>query len=212
MKKAPGGFAAGYQGPRGLLIICHFFFKKTLPEKNKDWEVSMKLIPANDFEAVKAAYLDVISHTPRLKEYARWIYGMHPSDEELRSHIAAGEMYVLTDGTEIAGMAAIVLRQGPDYRAVSWAEPLADDQVATLHLLAVCPLYQKRGLGGTILEEAAEVAKRMGKRALRLDTLRSNTPAQRMYEKAGFSYRGKQRLYAENTGWADFLYYEKTLD
>ena len=172
----------------------------------------MKLIPANDFEAVKAAYLDVIAHSPRLKEYARWIYGMHPSDEELRSHIAAGEMYVLMDGTEIAGTAVIVPRQEPDYRAVSWAEPLADDQVATLHLLAVCPKYQHRGLGGTILEEAAEVAKRKGKKALRLDTLHCNTPAQRMYEKAGFSYRGKQHLYLENTGWADFLYYEKTLD
>ncbi|MBR5705795.1 MAG: hypothetical protein IKX21_07500, partial [Deltaproteobacteria bacterium] len=32
------------------------------------------------------------------------------------------------------------------------------------------------------------------------------------FEKAGFSFRGKQHLYAENTGWADFLYYEKTLD
>ena len=172
----------------------------------------MKLIPTTDFEAVKAAYLDVIEHSPGLKQYARWIYGMHPSDEELRSHIDAGEMFVLTDGKEIAGMAVIVPRQNQDYEAVSWVEKLANDQVATLHLLAVCPKYQHRGLGGTILEEAAEVAKKSGKKALRLDTLLCNTPAQRMYEKAGFSYRGTQHLYAENTGWADFLYYEKTLD
>jgi hypothetical protein len=32
-----------------------------------------------------------------------------------------------------------------------------------------------------------------------------------MYEKAGFTYRGEQRLYAENTGMTDFLYYEKKL-
>ena len=172
----------------------------------------MNLIPATDFEAVKAAYLDVIEHSPGQKQYARWIYGMHPSDEQLRACIAAGEMYVLTDGKEIAGMTVLVMRQEPDYEAVSWGEHLANDQVATLHLLAVCPKYQHRGLGGTILEEAEAVAKRNGKKALRLDTLLSNTPAQRMYEKAGFSLRGTRHLYLENTGWADFLYYEKTLD
>ena len=36
-----------------------------------------------------------------------------------------------------------------------------------------------------------------------------NKKEQRMYEKAGFLYRGEQRLYAENTGVTDFLYYEK---
>ena len=29
------------------------------------------------------------------------------------------------------------------------------------------------------------------------------------YDEAGFVYRGEQRLYAENTGMTDFLYYEK---
>ena len=35
-----------------------------------------------------------------------------------------------------------------------------------------------------------------------------NIHARRMYEKLGFEYRGKQNLYAKNTGWTDFLYYE----
>ena len=48
-----------------------------------------------------------------------------------------------------------------------------------------------------------------GKKALRLDALKSNLPAQKMYEKAGFTYRGEQRLFTENTGMTDFLYYEK---
>ena len=50
------------------------------------------------------------------------------------------------------------------------------------------------------------------KYAIRLDTLASNIPAQHMYEKLGFEYRGKQNLYAENTGWTDFLYYELPLE
>jgi ribosomal protein S18 acetylase RimI-like enzyme len=90
-----------------------------------------------------------------------------------------------------------------------WRDELPNDQVATVHLLAVTPSYQGRSLGIRILEEAMEIAIRNGKKALRLDTLKTNLPAQRMYEKADFSYRGVQRLYAENTGMTDFLYYER---
>ena len=83
------------------------------------------------------------------------------------------------------------------------------DEVATVHLLAVCPDHRGKSLGVRILEEAMEIALRNGKKALRLEVLKSNLPAQRMYDRAGFVFRGEQRLYAENTGMMDFLYYEK---
>lgn len=43
------------------------------------------------------------------------------------------------------------------------------------------------------------------------DTLASNIPAQKLYEKLGFTYSGKQHWYAENTGWTDFYLYELDL-
>ena len=171
----------------------------------------MKLVQAHDLQTVKRHYINVIENTPEIGKHARWVYGRHPTDEDLRSYIENGEMYLLMDQDTVAGMVVIVMRQGPDYEAVSWAEKLENDQVATLHLLAVCPEYQGRALGNTILELAGELATRHGKKALRLDVLESNLPARRMYEKAGFAYRGKQRWYAENTGWMIFLLYEKSL-
>ena len=62
-----------------------------------------------------------------------------------------------------------------------------------------------------MMEEVISLAMEKGKKAIRLDTLASNIPAQHMYEKLGLEYRGKQNLYAENTGWTDFLYYELPL-
>ena len=174
-------------------------------------EEIMELVPAYDFETVKNRYIDVISHTPGIKQHARWEYGRHPTEQGLRSYIENGEMYLLMLQESIAGMVAVVMSQGQEYEAVSWAENLENHEVATLHLLAVCPEYQGRSLSGLILDLAGELAKKHGKKALRLDVLESNLPAQRMYEKAGFVYRGKQRWYAENTGWADFLLYEKKL-
>jgi ribosomal protein S18 acetylase RimI-like enzyme len=171
----------------------------------------MNLVNAHELETVKEYYIRIIENTPEIEKYARWVYGKHPTDEGLRSYIENGEMYLLMDQDTVAGMVAIVMHQGVDYETVSWAEKLGNDQVATLHILAVCPEYRGRALGSTILELAEELAKQQGKRAMRLDVLESNLPAQRMYEKAGYVYRGKQRWYAENTGWTNFLLYEKSL-
>lgn len=168
----------------------------------------MELIRTDDFEAVKAAYIDVIDHTPGIENHAHWVYGRHPSDESLREYIAGGEMYALKDGKQIAGTVVIVMHQGKEYEPVQWGIPLASDKVATLHLLAVCPAYRGRALGSLIIEKAKEIARQNGKKALRLDTLETNLPAQRMYEKAGLSHRGNQHWYAENTGWMDFRLYE----
>ena len=171
----------------------------------------MNLIPAHDLEIVKEHYIKVIENTPGIDKTARWVYGKHPTDEALRSYIENGEMFLLTDRDTVAGMVAIVMHQGTDYEDILWAEKLENDQVATLHLLAVCPEYRGRALGNMILELAGELAEQQGKKAVRLDVLESNLPAQRMYEKAGYEYRGKQHWYAENTGWTNFLLYEKSL-
>ena len=40
------------------------------------------------------------------------------------------------------------------------------------------------------------------------DELATNTPAHKLYQRLGFEYRGKQNLYAENTGWTDFFFLE----
>ena len=151
----------------------------------------MNLVRAYDLETVKGHYINVIENTPEIEKYARWVYGKHPTDEALRSFIENGEMYLLADGGTVAGMVAIVMHQGTDYEDIPWTEKLENDQVATLHLLAVCPEYRGRTLGNTILELAGELAKQQGKRAIRLDVLESNHPARHLYEKNGFIFRGK---------------------
>ena len=171
----------------------------------------MQLIPAEDFDAVKELYIDVISNTPRIGQYARWVYGQHPDDALLRWYMERGEMYVLTDGNRNAGAVAVVMHQDHDYETVPWTKALANDQVAALHMLAVSPDYRGKSVGKTIVEKAAEAALANGKKALRLDTLKTNLPAQRLYQRTGFTCVGGQSLFLENLGWLDFLYYEKIL-
>lgn len=69
--------------------------------------MQMHLVNTDDSETVKSKYINVIKNTPDIEKYARWIYGKHPTDETLKEYIDRGEMYVLMDGEEIAGMTAI---------------------------------------------------------------------------------------------------------
>ena len=171
----------------------------------------MQLVLAGDFAVVREKYIDVIEHTRHMNIHARWIYGQHPTDAMIQSYMDRQEMYLYMDGQDVAGMAAITMYQGEDYREVLWSQSLKDDEVASLHILTVVPEYQGKGVSKKMMEEIFSLAMEKGKKAIRLDTLASNIPAQHMYEKLGFKYCGQQTLFAENTGWTDFLYYELPL-
>lgn len=172
----------------------------------------MQLVRTDDFETVRSKYIEIIEKTPGIREHACWIYGWHPSDASLKAYVDDREMCLLMDGDRVAGLVAIVLHQDADYEPVAWAEPLPNDEAAVLHLLAVCPDYRGKGVGRILVEKAVEQVRKSGKKAVRLDTLKSNLPAQRLYESTGFSFRGTRHAQAEGTVWFDFYYYEKVLE
>ena len=97
-------------------------------------------------------------------------------------------------------------------KPVGMARVVSDGGYMTLVAdVMVLPEYQGKGVSKRMMTEIISLVKKNGKKALRLDALASNTPARRLYEKLGFEYRGKQNLFAENTGWTDFFYYELPL-
>ena len=117
-------------------------------------------------------------------------------------------MYIYREQAVIVGAMAVTMYQGEDYHAIDWSQQVADDKVAVIHILAVSPGYQGKGIGSEMIREAIRMAKSKGMQAIRLDALASNTPAHKLYKRLGFEYRGKQHLYAENTGWTDFYFFE----
>ena len=172
----------------------------------------MELVLADEFAMVREKYIKVIEHTKDMDMYARWIYGKHPTEAMLQSYIDRQEMYLYMNGQNVAGMVAITMYQGADYHEIVWGKNLKDNEVASLHILAVDPEYQGKGVSERMMREIISLAKKSERKAIRLDALATNIPAQRLYEKLGFVYRGKQTLFAENTGWTDFLYYELPLE
>ena len=170
--------------------------------------MKIELATIQEYESVIAFYDDVTARTPEMAVYARWSKGKHPTEEGIRAYIDEGSMYLYKEGNVIIGAVAVTMYQGEDYHAIEWSQQVADDKAAVIHILAVSPDYQGKGIGSEMVREAINLAKEKGMWAIRLDALASNIPAHRMYKRLGFEYRDKQHLYAENTGWTDFYFFE----
>ncbi len=170
----------------------------------------MKLDKAtiNDFESIIKFYDDVILRTPEMETYARWKKGQHPTEEGIKVYIEEGCMYLYKENDTIVGAMAVTMYQGKDYHAIEWAKHVEDNEASVIHILAVNPDYQGSGVGAEMIREAINLSVDSGMKSIRLDALASNTPAHKIYKRIGFEYRGKQHLYAENTGWTDFLFFE----
>jgi len=168
----------------------------------------LELATQNDFDAIIAFYDDVTERTPGMATYARWSKGKHPTIEGIRAYINEGSMYIYHERGVIVGAMAVTMYQGEDYHTIEWSQQVPDEKVAVIHILAVSPDAQGKGIGSEMIREAIRLAQNNGMQTIRLDALASNTPAHKIYERLGFEYRGKQHLYAENTGWTDFYFFE----
>ena len=170
----------------------------------------MKLYRAtiDDFASIIAFYDDVTNRTPNIELYARWQKGKHPTHDGIRAYIEEGSMYLYKENDTIVGAMAVTMYQGEDYHAITWSQQVKDNEAAVIHILAVSPDCQGKGIGSEMIREAIRLAQTNGMKSIRLDALASNTPAHKLYKSLGFEYRGQQYLYAENTDWTDFYFFE----
>ena len=73
------------------------------------------------------------------------------------------------------------------------------------------PDYTGRGYAKALVQEAIALARKNHKKAVLLDVLGGNLPAQRLYTGLGFQYVSTVNMYYADTGWTDFLLYEYPL-
>lgn len=161
-----------------------------------------------DFRRIADFYRYAVEHTENIRQYARWSYGNHPTDEMIQSYIERDTMYYWEENGLIVSAAALTLSQEENYHSVNWNARLNDDEVAVVHLLCVSPMKQRCGVGKAMMAELIGIAKSSRKKAVRLETLSSNLPACKLYESIGFIKCGTQNRYTDRVGWIEFGLYE----
>ena len=145
------------------------------------------------FGEVCEFYDKVVEHLNNTINYPKWDDG-HPCAQGIESSISKGEQYIVTDDGAIVG--ATVLNDDPEgyYEAGEWRTELGRGGYMCVHLFGVLPSCKRSGVGSYMLVECIKLAKSMGYKEIRLDTVPDNTPAIGLYTKNGFTYAGTKDL------------------
>ena len=146
-----------------------------------------------DFGRVNAFYREVVAYLEDHINYPKWSDD-HPSEQDITNAIGRGTQYICTDGETVIG--AVILNDDPEgyYEAGKWSRTLDRGEYLIVHALAVKPDLKRGGVGTFMIKECIRVAKADGYKAVRLDTVPDNHPANGLYLKNDFSYVGTEDL------------------
>lgn len=167
---------------------------------------------SEEFDAVRSFYHSLIDDMQDSPYLPGWEKDIYPSNEYLRGRIDAGELFVGEAGDEIAAAMVVNHSCNEGYAKTQWPTRAEPGAVRIIHILGVHPRFAGRGLGKEMVAYAIDEAKRRNCRAVRLDVLQGNLPAERLYRGMGFKYVDTMRMYYEDTDWTDFDLYECTLE
>ncbi len=163
-----------------------------------------------DAERVLDFYSSTIDGMRNHPYRPRWIRDACPSCEGIVRHCINGEQYLL-EGQGVT--AAIVIRhaqEGSD-GSVKWQVDAKGDEVSTIHLLAVRPELQNRGLATHLLGFAERLCRGRGDLAIRLAALPDSVPSNRLYARCGYQLMCTKSYCFDIAGNIEFHLYERPL-
>lgn len=140
-----------------------------------------------------------------------WKKDIYPSPEDLIEALTLGELWVCDyDGGYIASM-IVNSRSQEEYSRVKWEIDASQDEVILIHALGVMPQYHGKGIASEMVKHAITLAKAQNKKAMRLDVLAGNLPAEKLYPKFGFKLIDTLEMFYEDTGLTLYKLYELAL-
>lgn len=160
---------------------------------------------------VEKVYHDIMDHLAQTVDYRHWHTEGHPSPDVIRGWVESGDMYVATDGTEIAGVMVLDHKTGLGYERAAWSAPVANEKALIIHVLGVAPAHQGRGVARFLVESAIRIARERGCLAVRLDVLVDNVAARALYTRCGFTDLGVHTIDYPNTDLNRFHLFEYVL-
>ncbi|WP_347861607.1 GNAT family N-acetyltransferase [Salimicrobium sp. PL1-032A] len=139
-----------------------------------------------------AEIMTIISEAQRKFEendIDQWIDG-YPDAATIESDRDRRESYVLIDGAEVVGTAAISSEEETTYRTIYEGAWLSDQPYLVVHRLAVADKRKGEGLASILLKKTEELAEFEQITSIKIDTHRKNGSMQRLLKKNGFTYCG----------------------
>ena len=173
--------------------------------------ITVKQAKIDELNMIVNFYSDLIDSMNNAEFKPAWKMGVYPTEQLFYYAIKQQTLYLAYLENCLVG--ALILNHNcePEYEKMKWQTDAKKDEVIIVHLLGVSAAYQKKGVGKQIVANVIEICKKNQIKAIRLDVLKQNVPAAKLYLSMGFKYIDSIKMYYEDTGWTDFLLYELVL-
>ena len=165
----------------------------------------------NDYEEVRLFYHSLIDNLNPEQRYVGWKKDIYPSPEFLQRSIENGNLYLCRDGERIAGAMVLNHEYNESYKNYRWQTVADDSEVLVIHALGVHSFFHGKGYAKAMVQKAIAIAEEIEMKAIRLDVLDGNIPAEHLYQGIGFQYLTTMQMYYEDTGWTSFKLFEYVL-
>lgn len=164
-----------------------------------------------DIDCVEKLYEDICDYLETLRNYPGWKKGIYPARFDAEKGLMENTLYVARIQERIAG--TLILNHKPEegYQKGKWLTKDDYRYIYVIHTLAVHPDFLKCGLGTELLAFAEQAARKEGCVSIRLDVVKGNVPAERLYQACGYRLAGTVSLGNERYGLPWYHLYEKVL-
>lgn len=164
-----------------------------------------------DLDGVGKLYEDVCDYLDAHGNYPGWKKGIYPVRRDAERGMMANALYVARIGERTVGTVILTHEPEDGYGNGKWLTEDDYRRIYVVHTLAVHPDFLKCGIGTELLVFAERVAREEQCVSIRLDVVKDNIPAERLYQKCGYQWAGTVSLSYEAYGLPWYQLYEKLL-
>ncbi len=164
-----------------------------------------------DLDGVGKLYEDVCDYLDAHGNYPGWKKGIYPVRRDAERGMMANALYVARIGERTVGTVILTHEPEDGYGNGKWLTEDDYRRIYVVHTLAVHPDFLKCGIGTELLVFAERVAREEQCVSIRLDVVKDNVPAERLYQKCGYQWAGTVSLGYEAYGLPWYQLYEKLL-
>lgn len=167
----------------------------------------------DDINAVGVLYNIVCDHLSTHINYPGWQKDIYPTKADAQSSLDDGTLYVCKGNDNKTIVGSVILKHSPGnhYSREPWLTPDDYEKIYVIHTLAVHPAYNHLGIGKYMMDAIENMAKKEHCISIRLDVVKGNIPAEKLYQKCGYRYITTKSLGYEDIGLPWFNLYEKPL-
>ncbi len=170
--------------------------------------LQIRTAESNDYSTVRNFYYSLIDAMKNAEYKPGWERDIYPTQEFLIRSIENNELYIGEMDGQIVSCMVVNHVYNDGYKDIHWSVKAEDSELLVIHALGVHPLFSGKGIAKQMVQKVIETAYENNIKAIRLDVLGGNIPAEKVYTKMGFMYLDTIQMFYEDTGWTDYKLFE----